>query len=260
MLVDQRPPAVMRRGKPPGLIIDPGPAPRRDPAPMPEAVGRPFEIVREPDGAVIARRSSRRRRNRARRNRSSSARRNRAQRDGSRRSRARGTTRQNRPAWRGSIVSRRVRSPPAQHAWPASMLRIAAAADHMRRPFEDRYAQSAVRRFRYRCRKSRDRAARRRPAENRSRPLFSPVGDPAQVKARSARAKARSAWTARPQFGNLESRAALDRPIVFAPMRISERARGSVRSDFAGKHRLIELRVSPSGAADLSDRRCPKHS
>src|SRR5271166_932078 len=55
VLADKSPAAVMERGKSPGLIVDPGPAPRRDPAPMAVTIGCPIygHLVRDPEGAVF---------------------------------------------------------------------------------------------------------------------------------------------------------------------------------------------------------------
>src|SRR6185503_7960912 len=53
-LGDAGPAAIMRRGKPPWHIVDPAPAPGRDPAPMAMAIGRPisWKRRRKPHRAV----------------------------------------------------------------------------------------------------------------------------------------------------------------------------------------------------------------
>src|SRR6516162_5853632 len=91
-LADKGPAAIMRRGESPGPIVDPGPTPRYDPAPMTVAVGGP--IGGQPRHHRIRRCSPRCPPYRARQSRSWKGKRNRVPRDASRRNRATGTTRQ----------------------------------------------------------------------------------------------------------------------------------------------------------------------
>jgi len=51
---DLRPAPIVKRCKTPGRLVDPGPAPRRNPAPQAGAVGCPVfgQAARQPDGAI----------------------------------------------------------------------------------------------------------------------------------------------------------------------------------------------------------------
>ncbi len=53
-VADMRPAAIVKRREPPRLVVNPGPAPRRDPGPVARAVRRPtgFHHAREPDSPI----------------------------------------------------------------------------------------------------------------------------------------------------------------------------------------------------------------